>query len=101
MGRGDHSASGAAPFQLASGEPILAIGGFNGTDQSPTLAAFQELVAEGKVHYWAAAAASAAAGGGTASQIAAWVTETFEAQTVGGTTVYDLTPAQAEKSTQL
>ncbi len=30
---------------------------------------------------------------GVASQIAAWVTETFEARTVGGTTVYDLTAA--------
>ena len=34
-------AESAAPFQLASGEPIMAIGGFNGTDQTPTLAAVQ------------------------------------------------------------
>jgi hypothetical protein len=30
-----------------------------------------------------------------ANEIAAWVAETFEAQTVGGTTVYDLTSATA------
>ena len=88
------SASGAAPYQLASGEPILAIGGFNGTDQSTTLAAFQQLVAEGKVHYWIGGGGFGGAQvDGVASQIAAWVTETFEAQTVGGTTVYDLTAA--------
>jgi hypothetical protein len=86
------SASGAAPYQLASGEPVLAVGGFNGTDRSTTLAAFQQLVAAGRVHYWIGGGGF---GGsqvdGVASQIAAWVAETFEAQTVGGTTVYDLT----------
>ena len=29
--------------QLATGEPVMAIGGFNGTDPSPTLAQFQQL----------------------------------------------------------
>jgi len=43
-------ATSAAPFQLASGKPIMAIGGFNGTDQTPTLAAFKALVAAHKIH---------------------------------------------------
>ena len=30
----------------------MAIGGFNGTDPSPTLAQFQQYVAEGKIHYF-------------------------------------------------
>ena len=90
------SASGAAPYQLASGEPVLAVGGFNGTDQSTTLAAFQRLVAEGKVHYWIGGGGFGGAQvDGVANQIAAWVAESFEAQTVGGATVYDLTAATA------
>src|SRR5205814_1739794 len=46
------SANQAAGFQLASGEPVMAIGGFNGTDPSPTLAQFQALVRPGRIHYF-------------------------------------------------
>ena len=45
-------AESAAPFQLASGEPLMAIGGFNGTDQTPSLAQFKQIVAAGEVHYF-------------------------------------------------
>ena len=88
---GSNNASG---YQLATGEPVMAIGGFNGTDPSPTLAQFQQYVAEGKVHYFI----SGGTGGGTltggsaaAQEIAGWVEESFTATTVGGATVYDLT----------
>jgi 4-amino-4-deoxy-L-arabinose transferase-like glycosyltransferase len=93
------SASGAAPYQLAAGEPILAIGGFNGTDQSTTLAEFQQLVADGKVHYFLAGGGGFSPGqggdGGVGSQILAWVEENFSSSIVGGLTVYDLTGASA------
>ena len=43
----------AAPLELATrGEPVMAIGGFNGTDPAPTLAEFKALVAEHKIHYY-------------------------------------------------
>lgn len=45
-------AQNAASYQLASGEPVMPIGGFNGSDPSPTLAKFQEYVRTGKVHYF-------------------------------------------------
>ena len=48
------SANSAAGYQLASGEPVMAIGGFNGTDPAPTLAQFEKYVAEGKIHYFIA-----------------------------------------------
>lgn len=41
-------ANQAAGYQLAVEEPVMAIGGFNGTDPSPTLAEFKRLVAEGR-----------------------------------------------------
>ena len=89
------TANGAAPMQIASGEPIMAIGGFNGTDPAPTLAEFKELVAQGKIHYFIGSGGGMGFGGrggsdGTSSQIATWVSENFTAQTVGSTTVYDL-----------
>ncbi|MBV8982977.1 MAG: glycosyltransferase family 39 protein [Acidimicrobiia bacterium] len=41
----------SAPIIIATGEPVITIGGFNGNDPAPTLAQFQQLVARGKVHY--------------------------------------------------
>jgi hypothetical protein len=88
-------AESAAPLQLASGEPVMAIGGFNGTDDTPTLAGFERMVAAGEIHYFVGAnQASFGGGSGPAAQIAAWVRAHFPAETVGGVTVYDLTKAR-------
>ncbi len=87
------TANGAAPLQIASGEPVMAIGGFNGTDPAPTLAEFQQLVAQGKIHYFIASGGGfgGPGGNGSSNEISTWVQENFTAQTVGNTTVYDLT----------
>ncbi|MEV5960193.1 glycosyltransferase family 39 protein [Kribbella sp. NPDC051952] len=86
------TANGAAPLQIASGEPIMAIGGFNGTDPAPSLAEFKELVAQGKVHYFIGGGSGMMGGrDGSSSEIATWVAANFQSQTVGSTTVYDLT----------
>jgi 4-amino-4-deoxy-L-arabinose transferase-like glycosyltransferase len=87
----------AAGYQLATQEPVMAIGGFNGSDPSPTLARFQQWVSEGKVHYFIAQSGGGFGGGpnatgSTSSQISSWVESTFTATTVDGVTVYDLTP---------
>jgi 4-amino-4-deoxy-L-arabinose transferase-like glycosyltransferase len=94
---GSNSASG---YQLATGEPVMAVGGFNGSDPSPTLAQFQQYVAEGKIHYFIGGGTGGGAGRGgstggssAGAEIAAWVTATYPATTVGNTTVYDLTTA--------
>jgi hypothetical protein len=54
----------AAPNILATGDPVMAMGGFTGSDPWPTLSAFERLVGEGKVHYVLLAGGSSAAGGG-------------------------------------
>jgi 4-amino-4-deoxy-L-arabinose transferase-like glycosyltransferase len=81
----------AAGYQLATQHPVMSIGGFNGSDPSPTLAQFKAWVAAGRIHYFIAGAAAGQTGGETASQITSWVESTFTATTVGGVTVYDLT----------
>jgi 4-amino-4-deoxy-L-arabinose transferase-like glycosyltransferase len=83
----------SAPYQLATGDAVMAIGGFNGGDDSPTLAQFQADVAAGKIHYYISGGMGGGRGGGqgSASQIASWVAATYTAQTVDGVTVYDLT----------
>jgi 4-amino-4-deoxy-L-arabinose transferase-like glycosyltransferase len=86
-------ANQAAGYQLATGQPVLAIGGFNGSDPSPTLAEFQQLVAEGRIHWFAGGGGFGGQSGGSSasSEIAAWVTANFTATAVGGQTLYDLT----------
>jgi len=85
----------ASGYQLASQEPVMAIGGFNGSDPSPTLAQFKQYVANGEIHYFIASGGGMGGGGmspggGTSNQITSWVESTFTAKTVDGVTVYDL-----------
>ncbi|MFF7544205.1 ArnT family glycosyltransferase [Streptomyces canus] len=87
-------AQNAASYQLATDESVMAIGGFNGTDPSPTLAQFKEYVTDGKIHYFISSGSGGGMGGsssGTSSQITSWVEATFKKVTVGSATFYDLT----------
>ncbi len=97
------NSNNAAGYQLASGEPIMAIGGFNGTDPAPSLSQFEQYVSEGKIHYFIASGGGGGGGGGfglgggaggtddDARQITSWVESHFTSESVGGVTVYDLT----------
>jgi hypothetical protein len=105
------NSNNAAGYQLGSGEPVMAIGGFNGTDPTPTLTQFEKDVAAGKIHYFIAGGggfgggfggAGGAGGGSTgsddASRITSWVEAHFTAETLGGVTVYDLSTGTATSS---
>ncbi|PYC71683.1 glycosyl transferase [Streptomyces tateyamensis] len=92
----------AAGYQLASGVPVMALGGFNGSDPSLSLAGFQQYVQQGKIHYFVGGGGFGASQGGSSdsSQIASWVASHFTAKTVGSATVYDLTaPAGGSTTT--
>ena len=87
----------AASYQLASELPIMAIGGFNGSDPAPTLDEFKAYVAQGLIRYYIASGGMGGGMGGTqmdgssaASEIAEWVAQNYTAQTIGNTTIYDL-----------
>lgn len=83
----------AAGYQLATELPVMAIGGFNGTDPAPTLEQFQDYVERGLVRYYIAGGEMGdkqMGGSNTASQIESWVEENFEAQTIGNVTIFDL-----------
>ncbi|MDN5792010.1 MAG: glycosyl transferase, partial [Brevibacterium aurantiacum] len=91
-------ANQAAGYQLAVEEPVMAIGGFNGTDPSPTLAEFKQLVAEGQIHWYIGSGSDGQGGGpggggggsSTSAEISAWVEANFEATTVDSVSLYDL-----------
>jgi 4-amino-4-deoxy-L-arabinose transferase-like glycosyltransferase len=90
----------AAGYQLVASEPVMAIGGFNGTDPAPSLARFEQLVSQGRIHYFIGSGRGLFGGfvGGRsrsgpstdASQIEQWVESHFRATTIGGATMYDL-----------
>jgi 4-amino-4-deoxy-L-arabinose transferase-like glycosyltransferase len=86
---GDQS---AAELELATGKAVIAIGGWSGSDNSPTLAQFKAYVAAGQIRYYIASGQGGGQGGqsGAASQIASWVKAHYTAKTIGGVTVYDL-----------
>jgi 4-amino-4-deoxy-L-arabinose transferase-like glycosyltransferase len=87
----------AASYQLASRVPVMPVGGFNGSDPSPTLEQFKAYVKAGRIHYFIGGSGAGGGrggmgpGGGTSSAIQSWVEATFKATTVGGATLYDLT----------
>ncbi|MFE1593892.1 ArnT family glycosyltransferase [Nocardia sp. NPDC058705] len=87
----------AAGYQLATELPVMSVGGFNGSDPSPTLEQFQQYVAKGKIHYFVAGGRGGPGGNSesTSSEITAWVTANYTATTVDGVTLYDLTQPKA------
>jgi hypothetical protein len=82
----------AAGYQLAANAPVMAVGGFNGSDPSPTLEQFQDYVHNGQIHYFLGDGSTmqAQSGSDAAQQIAAGVAANYTPTTVDGTTVYDL-----------
>jgi 4-amino-4-deoxy-L-arabinose transferase-like glycosyltransferase len=57
------SSNSAAGYQLASGDPVMAIGGFNGTDPAPSLKEFEADVAKHQIHYFVAGGGGFGGGG--------------------------------------
>ncbi len=88
----------AAGYQLATELPVMPIGGFNGSDPSPTLDQFKQYVAEGKIHYFIGSSRGEREDGGrnsgaksTSSQIAEWVQQNYTPIEIDGVTLYELT----------
>lgn len=82
----------AAGYQLATGDPVMAVGGFNGSDPSPTLAQFEQYVTDGQIHWFVGGTVGQSNGGSSSSsEIAAWVEANFSSTEVDGVTLYDLT----------
>ena len=97
----------SASIIIATGQPVMTIGGFNGSDPAPTLAQFQRLVAEGEVRYVLVSGAGGGFGGGgpgggsaTSQAISQWVTShgkkvpaTGYGSTATSGTLYDISGA--------
>jgi 4-amino-4-deoxy-L-arabinose transferase-like glycosyltransferase len=85
------SSQSAASLELASGKAVIGIGGWSGSDPAPTLAQFQQYVADGQVGYFVPGGRGGGmGGGGGSSDITTWVEQNFTPITVDGQVIYDL-----------
>jgi len=87
------SANESAAIQLTSGQPVMAVGGFNGSDTPLTLEQFKQLVKDGKVRYYAISSHGRGGGpGGGNNEITTWVKQTGTVVNYGGSdvTLYEL-----------
>ncbi|MER6337497.1 glycosyltransferase family 39 protein [Streptomyces tendae] len=111
------SSQSAAQLVLDSGEPVISMWGWSGSDNAMTLARLKELVGKGELHYVQVGGAGMGGGGlgggsGVASEVTRWVQEhgtAVEASAYGDTSqstsddgadntssVYRLDPADVE-----
>jgi hypothetical protein len=83
-------------LELKTGASLMAIGGFTGSDNSPTLAQFKQYVSDGQVRYFIASDRRGPHGdsSGSGAEITQWVQQNFTPRQVGGTTVYDLSQSR-------
>jgi hypothetical protein len=100
------SANQAGSIELATSQPVMAMGGFSGSDPTPTLEQLQSVIAHGELRYVIVGGAGlggpgggfrgpgGAQGGGT-SDIASWVTSTCTAVTSVSSSLYDCAGAAA------
>ena len=82
--------SAAAALELATRTPVIAIGGFMGSDPAPTLQQFQSYVADHEIGFYIVSDNSGR-GGNVHGDIADWVSANFTPIKVGQDTVYNLT----------
>jgi hypothetical protein len=69
------SDAAAAIILQTGGIPVMAMGGFSGSDPAPTLAQLKQYVQEGKLRYVLTGGAGGlgGGGGGTVSSVTSWV----------------------------
>jgi 4-amino-4-deoxy-L-arabinose transferase-like glycosyltransferase len=66
----------ASPYIIATGKPVMALGGFSGSDPILTVAQLQALIANGTVRYFLLGSGGGGGGGGPggSSSVTSWVT---------------------------
>jgi hypothetical protein len=76
------SSAAASIILETGGIPVMAMGGFRGTDPAPTLAQLEQYVKQGKLHYVLAGGGGGFGGGGS---VISWVEQNCTAVSATGT----------------
>lgn len=74
--------STAAPYIIKTGKAVMAMGGFNGTDNAITLKQFKKLVKEGKIKYYYSGGKT----GGNNNEIVSWIKKHAKKVTLASST---------------
>ncbi len=86
----------AGSIELATGLPVMAMGGFSGSDPAPTLAQLQADVASGQLRYVLLGGRGGPGGRGGSSDVSSWVTANGTlVEGVGNGALYDLSALAA------
>ncbi|RAX18497.1 glycosyl transferase [Pseudarthrobacter sp. AG30] len=87
-----YTAQNAAQYQLSSQRPVIALGGWLGTDPAPTLDQFKSMVSSKRIAYfiWQQAIVDGIPLGKDAAAITEWVRSNFKGENVDGVTIYNL-----------
>jgi 4-amino-4-deoxy-L-arabinose transferase-like glycosyltransferase len=89
-----NGANEAGSIELASGLPVMAMGGFSGGDPAPTLTQLQAYVASAQLRYILVGSSGRGGPNGASSDITSWVTTNGTVvESVGNGTLYDLSGA--------
>ncbi|GBG93738.1 4-amino-4-deoxy-L-arabinose transferase [Ligilactobacillus salitolerans] len=86
---GTNDSNSAAPYIIKSGKAVMALGGYNGTDEALTLKQFKHLVKTGQIKYFYISGKTASASSGQIGKILAWIKKNgtkVNASAYGGTT---------------
>lgn len=84
------SSNSAAPLIIATGQPVMSLGGFSGSDPILTTAKFAALVKAGEVRYFLINGGGPGGRGGS-NGITSWIQTHSRLITVGGTQLYEYT----------
>jgi hypothetical protein len=89
------SANQAGSIELATGLPVMAMGGFSGSDPAPTLGQLQSLMASGQLRFVIVGGQGGGPGRGssTISAVDSWVASTCAVVTDVSTSLYDCSGA--------
>lgn len=84
------SANQAGSIELATGQPVMAMGGFTGSDATPTLDQLQSYIASGQLRFVVVGGQGGGPGGGaTSSDQSAWIEASCTPVTSVSSSLYD------------
>ncbi|AKP66801.1 glycosyltransferase family 39 protein [Companilactobacillus ginsenosidimutans] len=86
--------STAAPYIIKTGKAVMAMGGFNGTDQAITLAQFKKMVKSGEVKYYYSGGKTGSAN----TKIVNWIKKNAKKVTIKGLSTTSVTSSSSETS---
>jgi 4-amino-4-deoxy-L-arabinose transferase-like glycosyltransferase len=93
-----NSAMEAAPIEIATGKPVMAMGGFSGNDPAMTVERLQNLVKTGQLRYTVVTLRGGFPGGpgGRNGAVSAWIQQHGKpvnyGASAGNAVLYDLSP---------